>query len=385
MSSLRIAYVLGTTSGGTGRHVAMLAAACLRAGCQVAVFGPQPAGDSAVEFTQVAITDRPRPASDLAVVRRLRGLLSGWSPDVVHAHGLRAGAVAALALPSRKRARAGVLRSRVPLVVTVHNAPPAGVRLAVIYAVLERVVARRADVVLCVSPDLQARMRRLGARSVACAIVPAPLPAPAQPRQEPGSAQCGAVAELVTPGRPIVLGVGRLAPQKDFATLLAAAAGWRVRQPAPLVVIAGDGPLAGALAARAAELGVDARFLGSRDDVADLLAVTDVFVLPSRWEGQPLILSEALRAGRPIVATDVGGVRALLGLAGPAPALLVPAADPVALGAAVLSVLDDPELAARLSAAALARAARLPSEADAVAAALAVYRELAHVSDSAAG
>src|SRR5690348_5974278 len=128
----RIAYVLGTTAGGTGPHVVMLAQGCAARGMTVRVFGPaetgrrycpgqqnpasgrtgggpaQPPG-----FTAVAIGDRPRPGRDLAAMLRLRRLLRDWSPDVVHAHGLRAGAFAALAgCPGA-------------LVVTVHNAPPA--------------------------------------------------------------------------------------------------------------------------------------------------------------------------------------------------------------------------------------------------------------------
>ncbi len=410
MTAWRIGFVLGTTAGGTGRHVAMLASACAAADAEVKVFGPEsvralfepspasaapaPAAPSA-EFVAVAITDRPRPASDLAALRLLRRHLSDWRPGVVHAHGLRAGALAALAVLAA--------RSRVPLIVTVHNARPAGARLGVIYGVLERIVARRANIVLCVSPDLSARMRALGARSVERAVVPAlaAVPGPALDGQSSaGRASAGRTlagspkaGDLAAEGRPIVLGVGRLAPQKGFDLLLEAAAAWRDRASVPLVVIAGDGPLAADLAARAGNLGVDARFLGTRDDVDELLGVADVFVLPSRWEGQPLTLQEALRAGRPIVAADVGGVRDLCGdggaplapPAGPAAllvpagdpaALLVPAGDPAALGAAVLSVLDDPGLARRLSEAAYARAADLPTEADAVAAAFALYDAL---------
>ncbi len=371
MTPSRIGFVLGTTAGGTGRHVAMLASACAAAGAEVKVYGPEsvralfepgpaPAAGRSAEFVPVAITDRPRPAGDLAALRLLRRELSRWRPGVLHAHGLRAGALAALALLA--------VPARVPLLVTVHNARPAGARLAAIYGVLERIVARRASIVLCVSPDLSARMRALGARSVQRAVVPAPVLAPGQ-----ASVGSPEAAELAAEGRPIVLGVGRLAPQKGFDLLLAAAPAWRDREPVPLVVIAGDGPLAADLAAQADKLGVDARFLGARDDVAELLEVAEVFVLPSRWEGQPLILQEALRAGRPIVAADVGGVRDLSGAAG---ALLVPAADPAALGAAILSVLDDPGLARRLREAASARAADLPTEAAAAAAALDLYRAI---------
>jgi glycosyltransferase involved in cell wall biosynthesis len=121
-------------------------------------------------------------------------------------------------------------------------------------------------------------------------------------------------------------------------------------------------------------LGVDAAFLGRRDDVAELLASATVFVLPSQWEGQPLILQEALRAGAAIVATRVGGVPDLVG---DYAAVLVGPGDAQALAAAVRGVLADPSLAARLRTAAAARGAALPTPADAVAAALAAYAALA--------
>jgi glycosyltransferase involved in cell wall biosynthesis len=92
-------------------------------------------------------------------------------------------------------------------------------------------------------------------------------------------------------------------------------------------------------------------------------------VLPSRWEGQPLILQEALRAGLPIVATRVGGVPDLVGDA----AVLVSPGDPPALAAAVAAILTDPALAARLRAAASRRADDLPTVDDAITAAVAAY------------
>jgi glycosyltransferase involved in cell wall biosynthesis len=366
VTRLRVAYVVGTTQGGTGRHVAMLARGCAQAGAAVQVFGPaevQSVLDARTGFAEVTIADRPRPARDLAAARRLRRLLRTMAPDVVHAHGMRAGGLAVLAL--RPSPGVGWPGGRAPaLVVTVHNAPPAIPGTAAVYAVLERLVARRSDVVLCVAADLAARMRRLGARDTGHAIVPAP---------PPRTASAPAPAELGSAGRPVVLGVGRLAPQKGFDTLLVAAARWRDRRPEPLVVIAGAGPLADDLAARAVRLQVDARFIGMRGDVDALLAAANVFVLPSRWEGQPLVVQEALRAGRPVVATDVGGVRELTGTDA---AILVPAGDPAALADAVLRVLDDAELAATLGKAAAARAAMLPTESDATAAALALYERL---------
>ena len=155
--------------------------------------------------------------------------------------------------------------------------------------------------------------------------------------------------------------------------LLDAAAHWLNLDPAPLVAIAGDGPLAGELRARASSLGVDAAFLGHRDDVADLLAAATVFVLPSRWEGQPLILQEALRAGAAIVATRVGGIPDLVG---DDAALLVESGDATALAVAVSAVLTDAPLATRLRVAASRRGAALPTADDAVAAALAAYAQV---------
>ena len=312
----------------------------------------------------VEIADRPRPARDAVALLRLRKLLAGSAPDVVHAHGLRAGALAALAL-------AGAPRRRSALVVTVHNAPPPAGLAGAVYGVLERIVARRADAVASVSGDLAARMRRLGARDGGTGAGArsgpagaAPADAVAKVRGELGGAGAGA-------GRPVVLAAGRLAAQKGFGTLLAAAARWQRRDPALLLVVAGEGPLAGRLHRQARSSGLAVRFLGHRRDIPALLACADVVVVASSWEGQPLIVQETLRAGRPLVATRVGGIPDLTGEDG---ALLVSPGDAEGLAAAVLCVLDDPERSAKLSAAALARAAALPDEATAVDAALALYQ-----------
>ena len=407
--------MVGTTAGGTGAHVGMLAAGCARRGVTVSVLGPASAAAAAkaaelpgVAFTPVEFGDRPR-LGDLAAILRLRRALRSWPDGVVHAHGLRAGALTVLAL-------AGPRARRPPIVVTAHNAPPyGGGAAAAIYGLLERVVARGADLVLCVSGDLEERMRAAGARRVGKAAVAAPdtpvgeppepdtaangggPPASGEPAEtaalpgsaaQPGSAavtgaaalpgsgaQPGSAAPGVPPpdGRPVVLAVGRLAAQKGFGVLLDAAARWRDLEPEPRLVIAGDGPLAGELSARAAALGVRAEFLGRRDDVPALLASADVFVLPSRWEGQPLVLQEALRAGVPVVATRAGGIPALTG---DEVALLVPPGDAARLAEAVRAVLRDPALAARLRAAARERAAALPSEDDAVEAVLVCYADV---------
>lgn len=364
-----VCFVLATSTGGVGRHVRMLTVGLVARGMTVRVLGPAATEETfgftaaGAEFTAVEIADRPRPAADLAAVRRLRRLLrrSGMRPGIVHAHGLRAAALTALALGRRGGGRP-------PLIATLHNAPVTGGRIAAVYGMLERIVARRADSVLGVSPDLVKRMRDRGARSVGRALVPAPpLPLPAH--------GVGAIrAELDALTRPIVLTVARLAPQKGLGTLLDAARNWADRPEPPLALIAGEGPLRAELEARIAATGLPVRLLGDRDDVADLLSVADVVVVPSVWEGQPLIVQEALRVGRPIVATRVGGVPDMVAEG----AELVPAGDPAALARAVAGLLDDPRRARLLAAQAAARGLTLPGEDDAVDHVCGIYAEATH-------
>ncbi len=372
---MRVAYVLGTASGGSARHVAALAAGCRAAGLAVSVLAPPSTlallgADAGIETFALNIAGRPRPASDVVTVARLRSRLASWRPDVVHAHGMRAGAFAVFASTGLANDRGSApKRTRPPaLVVTVHNAPPASARGRLVYGVLERICARRADLVLCASADLAARMRNLGAGEVEQFDVPAPVamqPTPAEVARARDDVGAG--------GRPIVLAVGRLAPQKGFDVLIEAAARWRHRDPPPRTVIAGDGPLNAALRAQASRAQADVLLLGPREDVPALLEIADVVAVPSRWEARALILQEAMRSGKPIVATSAGGTPDLVGGDG---ALLVPPDDPAGLAVAVTAVLDDPRLAARLRLAARARSATFPTEEDAVRLAIAMYARL---------
>jgi glycosyltransferase involved in cell wall biosynthesis len=402
-----VVFLIGTSAGGTGAHVRMLAAGLAARGADVRVAGPPQTGADLgldaipnARFTPVQFGDRPRPG-DVNAVLALRRMLTapGSAPDVVHAHGMRAGALAALALlgaggTGGTRTGVGGIdvgtagRGRRPrLVVTVHNAPPPGEGAArLIYVTLEQIVARRADLVLAVSSDLEHRMRAAGARQVARAVVPAPVRSGTGAGTDTGAGtgpDTGAGAGAVTAagrfqrsgrasedGRPLVLAVGRLAPQKDFAVLIAAARAWQSRTPKPRLVIAGAGPLESDLRSQAAAQSVDVEFPGRVGDVPELLQRADVFVVPSRWEGQPLVLQEALRAGAPIVATRTGGIP---DLTGDDAALLVPPGDPAALAEAIARVLTDPALSIRLRASATQRAETLPTEDDAVAAVLHAY------------
>ena len=143
--------------------------------------------------------------------------------------------------------------------------------------------------------------------------------------------------------RPLVFTAARLSPQKGLDVLVSAAA----LVPEALFVVAGEGLERAALEARAEALGVAqrVRFLGARDDVPELLAVCDLFVLPSLVEGLPLSVLEAMAAAKPVVATRIGGtVEAVLdGETG----VLVPPGDASALATAIRSLLADPVRARR--------------------------------------
>jgi glycosyltransferase involved in cell wall biosynthesis len=365
LAGRRIVEVLATSAGGVGTHVRSLIPVLGDAGASVGVsgapateelFGFRAAG---AEFSPADISAGLAPVADARAVLQLRRALAG--ADLVHAHGLRAGLVAAAAR------RAAGLRS-VPLVLTLHNALlQDGGRL---YGLLRRVEAttiRAADLVLAVSGDLAANARQAGARDVRV------MPVMAPPR--PPAVRTGAEvrAELgLDDARPLVVAVARLHPQKGYDVLLDALARWGDARPVPLVAIAGDGPLRDELAARIRAERLPVTLLGRRDDVADLLGAADVCVLPSRWEGSPLVAQEALRAGTPLVATRTGGMPELLGDG----ALLVPVGDPDALGQALREVLADPDLARRLVEAGTGRAAAWPDEATAARRLVAVYREL---------
>ena len=142
--------------------------------------------------------------------------------------------------------------------------------------------------------------------------------------------------------------LARMVPIKGLGDLLEAAAMLRRREPRPVFLLAGDGPLRASLEARAAGLRLDGmvRFLGFTSESADILASLDVFVLPSLDEGVPLALLEALALGKPVVATAVGGPAELLRHR--FDAFLVRPGAPAELAEACDTLVRDPALRAAL-------------------------------------
>ncbi len=177
----------------------------------------------------------------------------------------------------------------------------------------------------------------------------------------------------------LLLAVGALDESKGHADLLAALPAVVSRFPYVRLAIAGSGPYGQTLAELANQLKVSryVRWLGFREDVADLIHAADLFVLPSRIEGLGSSLIEAMLAGTPIVATTAGGILELVGPRGaePAVAWTVPVEDPNRLATAIIEALSSPELCTQQCEAARIRAEQHFTADRMVEATLAVYRE----------
>ena len=347
----RILQVCGSAAGGVRAHLADCARLLAADGHDVIVEAPAAVLDTLdVEPARAeALEIGPRPSlNDSLAVARLRRL--GRHADVVHAHGLRAGALAALALGRRRR-------GRTRLVVTLHNLTIGGRLTTLVGERLERLIARRADLILAVSPDLAERARELGAPRVELAIIPA---VPPQQPTEPDPSDSAAPEEAWPQEGARLLTVARLAPQKGLPLLLEAAAILSREVDAGRLTaftwaLAGDGPGREQAAERIAAEQLPVTLLGRRSDAPALMEAADIVVQTSLWEGQPLTIQEALRAGTAIVATDVGGT-AVTSRGG---AVLV---DPQAqaIAEALRTLLSDPEARSRAAERAREAARRLP-------------------------
>ena len=364
----RVVLVTAQTTGGIGRHVSSLLPELLGRGARVEVAAPRSTGGLGAEaagipFWPVEIPRLPSPVPAVSALRELRRALDG--ADLVHAHGVRAGLAAGAA------ARTDNVP---PLVVTIHNAvfeggpPRRGAE-----TVANRMLALLSERRICVSEDL-ARAARAGAPAKAGEVLVMPVGADLTP--PPPEDVAGARAALgLAPGQRLIVSVGRLHPQKGFDLLIEAAA--RLDgSPGPVVAICGEGDARPELEDRIHNLGLSGRvrLLGHQPDAKALIAAADVVCMPSRWEGSPLALHEALAAGRPVVAAATGGIaeRLAFGEAG----LIVPPENPGALAAALHRVLEDEALASRLGAGARKAAAAWPDAAETARRVADLYEEL---------
>ncbi|MFF4410277.1 glycosyltransferase family 4 protein [Streptomyces sp. NPDC001262] len=357
---LHAVQVLGSGSAGSGAHVRSLAAGLVAHGLRVTVCAPPRTGeefgipDSGAVFTPL------RPGTDALAVADIRAVSEG--ADVVHAHGLKSGVLAALALRGRPT----------PLVVTWHTRVRAAGARAHVVRLMERRAARTAAVVLGASSELVDQARLRGARDARLAPVAVPAPRPVPDPEPDDTLRLKARAELGAVARPLLVTVGRLEPGQGYGMLLDAARVWRELDPEPLLIVAGEGRERPELQRRIEAEALPVQLVGRRDDVPELLAVADVAVLPGCWEARSLLAQEALHAGVPLVAVEAHGVPELVGDA----AELVPCGDATALAEAVVRLLEDPIRCDRLVRAGRRQAAGWPSEDDTVAHVLSVYDEL---------
>jgi glycosyltransferase involved in cell wall biosynthesis len=231
---------------------------------------------------------------------------------------------------------------------------------------------RHLDRLVCVSEASHASYLAAGVPPAMLAVIRNGI----EPRTASRGREATRVALRLRSTERMVLTTGRLTEQKNHRALLRAIPAVLAREPRARFLWAGVGPLRSALRAAIRQRGLErhVRILGHRDDVPDLLAASDLFVLPSRFEGLPLALLEAMAAGLPVVATRVCGVAEIVEQGGTG--LLVDPAAPTALAAAIVRLLGRPHWAAWLGANGRVSVEKEFSAARMTRETLALYREL---------
>jgi glycosyltransferase involved in cell wall biosynthesis len=343
-SPLVVHLVLSLRPGGLERLVCNLAAAPALRSFRVLVCCLDEEGDLAADVRRAGHrveVVRRRGGLDAGLVFRLARYLREQRADVVHTHSLD---------PMFYGGLAAWLAGVPVRVHTQHNT-----QVFTTYGVRDRfkfrLAARLFSSVVAVGAETDRELARAGVSAARRVVIRNGIDVG---RYATGAAAGSAV--LGSPPGPRVVGtVARLSREKGIDLLVDAFARLVPGDPATRLVIVGEGPERGALEALARSCGVSDRvtFQGFHPRVAELLPGFDVFVLPSRTEGLPLALLEAMAAGRACVATKVGGVPEVVadGVTG----VLVAPGDPAALAAAVQALLADPVLRRRLGTAARAQ------------------------------
>ena len=225
-----------------------------------------------------------------------------------------------------------------------------------LHIAIDRGLSRWTDQHIAVSRDgLELRLRRERVDPSRILVIPNGVPIPPDPENEAGRSRIR--RELgIPPTAPVIGSVGRIIEAKGYVHLLAALRLLRADIPDLRWLAVGDGKQKALLMNLSADLGVDDAVIwaGRRDDVDDLLAAMDLWVMSSVSEGLPVALLEAMAAQKPIVATEVGGIPDAV-IDG-RQALLVPPADPQALADAIRTLVHDPARASDLARAARHRA-----------------------------
>lgn len=348
MNKLRVVMVTGFPPlvGGAEQQARRLAQALVQEGAGVRVLTPRESRDlpedDTVDGIPVRRIDYPRArgiGSAVLLARIFTDLIRGRD-DVIHVH-----IPGPMLIPAVAAGRA----RKIPVVLKFANfSPQRGIWVDLPALAIQRwlleTAAHRVNGVVAISSRIARAAEEGGWREIA--RIPNGINPEANDAELPPRAQ--ARRSLDIHGDPVVLFVGRLRYQKGVDILLEAWARFRRRRPRALLILLGAGPDARSLAEKAEELGIarSVDFRGVRRDTGPHYAAADIFVLPSRYEGFPNVMLEAMAAGLPVIASRVSGTEDAIesGRNG----LLVPAGEPEALAEALFELSSAPEQARAL-------------------------------------
>lgn len=287
---------------------------------------------------------RERFRFDLGVLPQVRRIIVELEPNIIQTHNNKSHLLVRL-LPELRRNR---------LWFAFHHGDAHTNLKQRVYNHVDRVTLRSADRVVSVCEAFSPRLVACGVKPERILILhnaatPVPRTSDVEREQLRGELRIGS-------HEAIIVSIGRLSQEKGHADLLRALAQMRAISREWKLVIVGAGPERQALGRLAGTLGIDARvlFAGFQADVSRFYAVADVFALASHSEGSSNVLLEAMMARVPIAATRAGGTPEIV--LDQRTGLLVPVADPQALGSAIARLLSEPKLASQLADAAFSRA-----------------------------
>ncbi|HKM39949.1 MAG TPA: glycosyltransferase family 4 protein [bacterium] len=322
--------------GGAGRYLLNLLPGLMENGWDVAVACPG-GGELEQELRQHGYRLHLLTNSDASWSRSVLGqmyrILKQEKYQIVHTHASFAGRVAARLVPGHR------------IVLTRHGLG-AGKPLSWWRKLINHGASRVfTDKVIAISHAVAKSLINEGVPQVQITVIPNGIPAH-------DFACCSGAPvrmELGADHRPLIGMVARLVPEKEPQVFIKAAALIKKYYPEAMFILVGTGPLERELAelVSALGLGADCRLLGFRRDIGAITAALDVAVLTSRQEGQGLVLLEAMAAGKPIVATKVGGIIEMVHHE--RTGLLVPPGDTEALAEAVRRLLDNKNFADAMS------------------------------------
>lgn len=345
VSKIKILHVVRPAAGGMKNHLIDLVKRTDKTRFDVTVACPpnsqlwETLYQMNVKVIPIPLVGEISPAKDYAAISSLIKHLHSTRTMILHAHSSKGALVG----------RVAAAIARTPVVVfTAHNSifyeewPEWKKKL---FASVERFLSRFTDRIITVSEALkQELIEREGLQSKQLTTIYNGIDV----ERFSNKIDLMAVRKSMNIPElgPIIGTIARLAPQKGVSYFLKAASLLKEYQVNFLVV--GDGPLKEELQQEAIELGLQNRvtFAGHREDIPDILATLDVFVLPSVTEGLPLTILEAMAAGKPVVATKVGGIPEAI--VQRKTGIIVPPKDPEALAVALAGLLGERERMVRM-------------------------------------